>query len=141
MIRRVFAAAFIVAFFAGPAAAAIPSCESPAVLVFFEWNSSDITDQARADISQGVGQAISGGSCPVAQVTVEGHADRSGDPAYNFRLSERRAIAVRDELARLGIADHLILYTAFGEHNSMVSTPDGDREPRNRRVVILISPR
>lgn len=72
-------------------------------------------------------------------VTVTGHADRSGDAAYNEALSERRAETVAAALAGLGLTlgklEDLDL-EAKGESDPAVATADGVREPANRRVVI-----
>ena len=76
--------------------------------------------------------------CQVASVQLAGHADRSGAAAYNRALSERRARAVRDEMVRLGIPASAINVQAFGESRPAVQTPDGVREPLNRRTEITI---
>jgi OmpA-OmpF porin, OOP family len=67
---------------------------------------------------------------------VIGHADRAGSDAYNQRLSERRSAAVRDALVQRGIPANEIVTMGRGERDPAVPTPDGVREPRNRRVVI-----
>ncbi|MEM7442644.1 MAG: hypothetical protein AAF414_04845 [Pseudomonadota bacterium] len=38
-----------------------------------------------------------------------------------------------------GIAPDEIVIRAFGEENPLVPTPDGVREPQNRRVEIFLS--
>jgi opacity protein-like surface antigen len=67
-----------------------------------------------------------------------GHADRSGTPQYNQRLSERRAQAVAAELERRGVARSNMAIQAFGESRPLVPTADGVREPQNRRVEIVL---
>ena len=67
-----------------------------------------------------------------------GHADRSGTPQYNQRLSQRRADAVAAELVRQGVSRNEIMVTAFGESRPLVPTADGVREPQNRRVEIVL---
>ena len=69
-----------------------------------------------------------------------GHADRAGPDPYNRSLSLRRAEIVGQELIELGIDPGRITITAYGESRPRVTTPDGMREPRNRRVEILIGP-
>ncbi|MBM3560422.1 MAG: OmpA family protein, partial [Alphaproteobacteria bacterium] len=66
-----------------------------------------------------------------------GHADRSGSDAYNMRLSQRRADAVKAELVRLGLKASDIAVVARGEANPLVPKADGVREPQNRRVEIV----
>ena len=112
-----------------------PACDDVGFVVYFEWDRSNLTDQARAVINQAVQQAS---TCGVAAVQIDGHADRSGAAAYNVGLSERRARAVRDEMVRLGVPASGISLQAFGESRPAVQTPDGVREPLNRRAEVLI---
>ncbi len=86
-------------------------------------------------ISKAVNQAR---ECGIAAVIIEGHADRSGSQSYNTALSGRRARAVRDEMVRLGIPASAISVQAFSEDRPAVETPDGVREPLNRRVEAII---
>ena len=54
-----------------------------------------------------------------------------------MRLSMRRAVAVKNELVRLGIAERDIAVLAKGETEPLVPTSDDVREPQNRRVEIV----
>ena len=72
------------------------------------------------------------------RIEVAGHADRSGTPQYNQRLSQRRADNVAAELVRRGVPRNAIVVTAFGESRPLVPTADGVREPQNRRVEIVL---
>ncbi len=71
------------------------------------------------------------------QIQVTGYTDRSGSPGYNQRLSERRAAAVADALARLGVPRNDMTVGGRGENDNRVPTADGVREPQNRRVEIV----
>ena len=104
-------------------------------MVYFEWDRSNLTAQARDVVNAAIDQAR---SCGVASVSIDGHADRSGAAAYNVGLSERRARAVRDEVVRLGVPASAISLNAFGESRPAVQTPDGVREPLNRRANVEI---
>jgi outer membrane protein OmpA-like peptidoglycan-associated protein len=104
-------------------------------VVYFEWDRSDITDQAASVIQMAAQRAA---ECGVAAVTIEGHADRSGSATYNEGLSQRRAEAVRERLVQQGIAAGNITTEAFGETQPAVETPDGVREPLNRRSEVVI---
>jgi OmpA-OmpF porin, OOP family len=75
---------------------------------------------------------------PNARITVAGHADTSGNGAYNAALSQRRAAAVRDALIKEGINQARIAAAGHGEDGLLVSTKDGVREPKNRRVEIIV---
>lgn len=75
---------------------------------------------------------------PTALITVSGHADRSGPKAYNMALSEQRAISVSIALQLAG-AQAKIAMEHFGEESPLKATDDGVREPKNRRVELVIS--
>ena len=70
-------------------------------LVFFDWDKSDITPEARQVISQA---AANSSKAAVTRITLTGHADRSGPERYNMALSLRRANAVKREMMRNGVA-------------------------------------
>lgn len=126
-----------------PAAAPTPMpAQTPApaplvrsFLVFFDFDRSDITDDARKVINQAADNARKAGS--TSRITLTGHADRSGPAQYNMRLSQRRADAVKAELVKLGVPANEIVTVAKGESDPLVPTADGVREPRNRRVEIV----
>ena len=71
-----------------------------------------------------------------AEISVTGHTDRAGKPAYNMALSLRRAEAVRQALIRHAVPAALIRVAGKGESAPRISTPDGMREAINRRVEI-----
>ena len=104
-------------------------------LVFFDWNRADLTSRAREIIGEAAQNARRASS---TRIEVAGHADRSGTPQYNQRLSQRRAEVVASELVARGIAREEIGVTAFGESRPLVPTPDGVRELQNRRVEIVL---
>jgi OOP family OmpA-OmpF porin len=105
-------------------------------LVFFDWDRSDITAEADQIIRAAAANAR---ELRTVRITTTGHADRSGPDAYNVGLSQRRAIAVREVLVREGIPVGEIEIFARGESEPLVPTPDGVREPRNRRVQIILN--
>ena len=116
-----------------PPPAAAPIARS--YLVFFDFNRFNLTSEAQRIVQSAAQNARSGG---VTRLMVTGHADRSGSPAYNMRLSQRRADSVRAELVRSGISPNEISVAARGESDPLVPTPDGVREPQNRRVEIVL---
>jgi OOP family OmpA-OmpF porin len=121
-------------------AAAQPAGEvmKPAVqseyLVFFDWDKSNITPAAERVIGDAV-TAIGTGSA--ARIHVVGHTDTSGSPAYNQRLSVRRADAVKQALIARGVSAGSITTEGRGENQLLVQTGPNVREPSNRRAQIL----
>ncbi|TNE37910.1 MAG: OmpA family protein, partial [Sphingomonadales bacterium] len=106
-------------------------------IVFFDFDSSDITPDAATILDNAVSAY---GNCGNAQVMLAGHADRSGGAKYNIGLSERRNTSVKAYLVSKGISDGVISTEAFGESKPRVETADGVREPQNRRVEITYGP-
>ena len=118
-----------------PAAAPAPRAAAPRnYLVFFDWDKADLTPEALKTIATAAEDAKKGN---ISRIRATGHADRSGPETYNMRLSMRRAIAVKGELVRQGVAEKDIAVVAKGETEPLVPTPDGVREPQNRRVEIV----
>jgi outer membrane protein OmpA-like peptidoglycan-associated protein len=72
------------------------------------------------------------------EVEVIGHTDTLADEAYNDRLSLARAAAIRDALARDGIAPQSIAIAGRGKRDPLVRTADQVAEPANRRVEITV---
>lgn len=104
-------------------------------MVFFGWNSADVNPEARAIIQDALNSATSLG---VSRIQLTGHADRSGSASYNKALSLRRAKAVKAVLVELGMSESGIKTIGKGESDPLVPTPDGVREPQNRRVEIVL---
>jgi outer membrane protein OmpA-like peptidoglycan-associated protein len=72
-------------------------------------------------------------------VAVEGHTDAIGSDAYNQRLSERRAHAVADHLARGGVARSRMTVSGFGESRPVASNATDDGRAQNRRVELHVA--
>jgi outer membrane protein OmpA-like peptidoglycan-associated protein len=118
---------------AAPPAPAAP--QAPSFMVFFDWDRSDLSQQALATIRQAAGSYKTKGS---ARITATGHTDKSGPESYNMALSLRRANTVKDALVREGVPATAISVVGRGETQPLVQTADGVREPQNRRVEIVV---
>jgi len=118
-----------------------PPAASPApamalnYLVFFDFNKSDLTTDAQRIIKDAATHASVSG--PTTKLTVTGHTDTVGSDAYNMRLSQRRAMSVQKELVHDGVPAGEIAIFAKGKRDLLVPTPDGVKEPQNRRVQIV----
>jgi OOP family OmpA-OmpF porin len=73
---------------------------------------------------------------PDLHVSVEGHTDSVGSDAYNMRLSERRASAVRDALVSEGVDASRITVKGWGETKPIASNDTAEGRAQNRRVEI-----
>lgn len=103
-------------------------------LVFFNFDKSDLTADARRIVDQA---AANSKSSQVTRLEVTGYTDTVGSDAYNMRLSRRRAESVASELEAQGVSRSDIAIFARGKHDLLVPTADGVREPQNRRVQIV----
>lgn len=105
-------------------------------LVFFDWDKTNITASAN-DVLDAVAKEIKSRQ-DVKHIIIVGHTDTSGSVKYNDKLSIRRARAIKDALVSRGLADRLIDVEGRGKHDLLVKTPDGVREPANRRGQITL---
>ena len=104
--------------------------------VYFGFDSTELTQEALPVLQQAVAEF---GRRSDARIDVAGHTDRAGSVEYNRALSKRRADVVYNALAARGVTVGRIDEAALGEMVTDVSTPDGVREPLNRRVEIVVS--
>ena len=117
-----------------PAPAPAPPPLPRSYIVFFDWDKADVRPDAQRVLETAVANAKRGG---FSRIQLTGHADRSGSASYNMGLSLKRTNAVKAALVRLGMNANDISVVARGETEPLVSTADGVREPRNRRVEIV----
>lgn len=73
-------------------------------------------------------------------VQAQGYTDSIGTDAYNQRLSERRANAVRDWLVKCGIAPSRLSSKGFGESNPVASNATPEGRAQNRRTELVVQP-
>lgn len=122
--------------------APVPSCGATLTLdaaVLFDFGSAEIRPDADAALAA-LAAALEQVAAPTG--TVEGHTDSVSSTDLNQRLSEARARAVVDDLARRGVGT---VFTAVGHGESRPVAPneiDGHDHPAgrqlNRRVEILL---
>ena len=105
------------------------------VVLYFGFNSATLEQPTKKAVDTTASAARRLG---VGTVVVTGHADRAGTPAFNMKLSRKRADAIAKALIEAGVPAALIQTRAFGEAKPAVPTADGVRELRNRRVEIGI---
>jgi outer membrane protein OmpA-like peptidoglycan-associated protein len=105
--------------------------------VRFPVNKAEISDEAKAMIDEAVGPLVKENRG--VWFEIEGHTDNTGDAAYNFKLGEERAMAVRDYVAKThGIALNRLNVISYGEEKPVAENKTRDERAQNRRVVIRI---
>ncbi len=105
-------------------------------MVYFPFDQYVLTPEAQTVVQQAAAYANDGHA---ARIVVVGHTDTSGGVAYNLRLSERRAKATADALVSQGVAQSTLNVDWKGKTDLAVPTPDGTKEPLNRRSTISIN--
>ena len=75
------------------------SGDSVGLPIEFSFNSTEILDQSRPFLDE-VGEMLTLEKFSQKNLVVEGHTDASGPEKYNYHLSERRAIAVKNYLQK-----------------------------------------
>lgn len=104
-------------------------------VVFFDFDKAELTAAAQSVLNDATAAL---GHLQPAIIEARGHADRAGSKAHNQALSRRRAETIKAALTGRGLAPDAIATFADGETAPLITTADGIREPRNRRVEIII---
>jgi len=103
--------------------------------VFFETDSSELTEQARATLDK---QAQWLSNYNRYSFTVEGHADERGTREYNIALGARRAQTVREYLVSRGIAASRMRTISYGKERPVAVCDDISCWSQNRRAVTVL---
>ncbi len=109
--------------------------------VEFEFNSSDIKDESKADLDRAAAAILNSiANRPGISIEVQGHSDAIGSESYNQSLSERRAAAVRDYVVSVepSIADALTT-RGYGESQPIAGNDTDEGRAQNRRVEFVVS--
>jgi peptidoglycan-associated lipoprotein len=103
--------------------------------VFFEFNSSDMTEEARATLDR---QAAWLKKYSSVSVTVEGHCDERGTREYNLALGDRRATAAKNYLVADGISPDRVKTISYGKERPAVLGHNEAAWAQNRRAVTVV---
>ena len=72
-------------------------------------------------------------------IDIEGHADQRGEAAFNLDLSQRRARAILEFLAKRGLAESRLSSQGFGSERPLVEGNDEHSWFMNRRVEFVVT--
>ena len=75
---------------------------------------------------------------PALKIDIYGHTDNFGDEEYNYKLSEKRALAVYDYLVDKGIDPSRLSCKGFGSDVPIAGNESEDERGKNRRVEFKI---
>ena len=111
----------------------------PAVLrdntVFFAYDSADIRPSETSKLDAIASYMKSSGN---KAIRIEGHCDERGTEEYNRALGERRALAAREYLVRVGVSGAQIDTRTMGEDNPVVPGHTEAAWSKNRRAEFIL---
>src|SRR6201987_2831132 len=103
--------------------------------VFFETDSTELTDQARATLDK---QAQWLTNYNRYAFTIERHADERGTREYNIALGARRAETVRESMVSRGIPGQRMRTISYGKERPVALCNDISCWSQNRRAVTVL---
>ena len=111
-----------------------------AYTIHFAYDRSDIRNSEKLNLAQ-VAQVLNGD--PSANLLIEGNCDERGTEEYNRSLGERRALAAREALGKLGIDPMRIRTFSNGKDKPASAGHDEKARSQNRRdeFVLLLPPK
>jgi|SRR5579883_403777 len=101
--------------------------------VNFDFNKSDLRPDSEPTLRQ---VAALFTTIPNFAAEVGGHTDNVGTAAYNMRLSEARAAAVKNWLIRHGVAATSVSSRGYGDTRPLVPNTSDENRFKNRRVEL-----
>ena len=125
-----------------PAAPAAPAKPAPSTVkqamviqadALFDFDKSVLRPDGRKSIDEAMGKMK---GVDLEMVIATGHTDSVGTDAYNQRLSERRAAAVKEYLVSKGIPASKITTIGKGESQPVATNKTAEGRQKNRRVDI-----
>lgn len=75
---------------------------------------------------------------PRLKISISGHTDNVGNPAFNLLLSKKRALAVKNYLLKKGLLSGQIITFGFGQTIPITSNVTMEGRAENRRVEFKI---
>jgi peptidoglycan-associated lipoprotein len=112
------------------------NAERPLDDVFFDLDQSSIREDAKPRLQKDADWLKRWTS---TQITVEGHCDSRGSSEYNLGLGSRRATAVKDYLASLGIPAGRMTVVSKGKESPVCSDENESCWQQNRRGHFVIT--
>ena len=109
-----------------------------AYTVYFDFDSAAVKAKEKSKLES---VASSFKSQPAGDLLIEGHCDERGTEGYNLTLGDKRANALREYLANLGVSADRIHTVSFGEAKPAELGHDESAWSKNRRgVFVFIEP-
>jgi peptidoglycan-associated lipoprotein len=104
--------------------------------VKFGFDKSMLSDEAKAALDGFVSQLKTENKN--VYVEIQGHTDSIGSDAYNEKLGQDRADAVRFYLSKAGLPLHRMNSISYGESAPVADNGSREGRSQNRRVVLVV---
>jgi peptidoglycan-associated lipoprotein len=104
--------------------------------VHFDYDQYALTDEDKGTLQR---QATWLQKFPAVRLTIEGHCDERGTREYNLALGARRANAVKEYLASLGVSSSRLETVSYGKERPVCTQSDESCWAQNRRGVSTIA--
>jgi OOP family OmpA-OmpF porin len=101
----------------------------------FDLNSDKVSEDSEKILSQAV---IVLRENPTVKVSIEGHTCSLGSEEYNMKLSQKRALSVKNYLASQGIANKRMETLGKGEKFPIASNETTEGRNKNRRIEFIV---
>ena len=108
------------------------------------FGKAEMTDDNKAELSKflaGLRKATKArGPVTFGAVVVTGHTDRIGGLQYNMKLSERRAVVVKDALVASGVDQKLIFWEGKAYKQPIPVTKFCDNKMKRKQLIECLAP-
>lgn len=112
--------------------------ESFAQPVFFEYDSTELTSEARVSLDESIGWLTRSENGQV-HFLIEGHCDQRGTEEYNLALGDKRAQTVKAYLLEGGVDGSRMSTLSLGEERPFDSRQTEQAWALNRRVHFVLT--
>lgn len=103
--------------------------------ILFDTGLAQIKDESKGDLAS-VGELLK--QNPALRLESQGHTDNVGAPDANRRLSEARAVAVKQYLAsNFGVAADRLTTSGLGDTTPVADNATDQGKAQNRRVALI----
>jgi OmpA-OmpF porin, OOP family len=109
-----------------------------------EFNKAEMTADNKADLDKFLADLQKPTKARAAvqfgAVVVTGHTDRIGGLKYNMKLSERRAVVVKDYIVSKGVDSKLIFWEGKGPKQPIPVTKFCDNKMKRKQLIECLAP-
>jgi OOP family OmpA-OmpF porin len=109
-----------------------------------EFNKADMTADNKKDLDDFLGVLAKGNkqrsAVRIGAIIVTGHTDRIGSMKYNMKLSEKRAITVKDYIVSKGYDQKLIFWEGKGPKQPIPVTKFCDNKMKRKQLIECLAP-